>query len=599
MDVDNLRTREGPFVLVCHHMKTWHVAESAPPEAKTTLPNLHPVALGLLWNRGVRTQEAMEQFLNPDWVRDTHDPAIFKNMEAAVARVFRALEEGEFIAVHGDYDADGVCGSTVLLSTLRDLCNSMGFDYENISGYIPHREKEGYGVSIATMELLSEERGVSLVITVDCGISNKPAIDRGLELGMDTIVCDHHAMPETLPVGAILLHPQVPGEDYPNKNLCGTGVAFKLASALIIEARNRGANLPEGYEKWLLDLVAIATVTDVMPLTGENRVLERFGLKVLNKTKRPGLKALIEVAGGKPGELDTYSIGFQIGPRLNAAGRMEHAKLALELLLEEDVVEAATKAQGLHETNIARQKVSEDMYQEAKAMVGELGDRKAIIVWKEGWLAGLVGLVAGKLVNDFSRPVYVVGREGDKFVGSGRTAGGFDVTAALHVASAHLDRFGGHPQACGFSVHGEEKFFEACKVIEAHAMEVLKAEHLIPTLKIDAAVELEEMDFALLGALESFEPFGEKNPRPVFAAMNIDVAYAEPMGAEGKHLRITAKSPRGKIAKFIGWRIGDRAAELKPGTRVDIAFELEVNEWKGRRDLQMKIVDIQIAGIRH
>lgn len=585
-------------------MKTWLIAEPAPTEAKTTLPNLHPVALGLLWNRGVRTPEAMERFLNPDWVRDTHDPAIFKNMPAAVARVFKALEEGEFIAVHGDYDADGVCGSTVLLSTLRDIIRSLplsegesggggSFD-ERISCYIPHREKEGYGVSIATMELLSEERGVSLVITVDCGISNKPAIDRGLELGMDTIVCDHHAMPETLPEGAILLHPQVPGEDYPNKNLCGTGVAFKLASALIIEARKRGANLPEGYEKWLLDLVAIATVTDVMPLTGENRVLERYGLKVLNKTKRPGLKALIEVAGGKPGELDTYSIGFQIGPRLNAAGRMEHAKLALELLLEEDPAEAAMKAQGLQETNVARQKVSEDMYQEAKAMVGELGERRAIIVWKEGWIAGIVGLVAGKLVNDFSRPVYVVGREGDKFVGSGRTAGGFDVTAALHVASAHLDRFGGHPQACGFSVHGEEKFFEACKVIEAHAMDVLKPEHLIPTLKIDAAVELEEMDFELLGALESFEPFGEKNPRPVFAAMNIEVSYAEPMGAEGKHLRITAKSPRGKICKFIGWRIGDRAAEFKPGTRADVAFELEVNEWKGRRDLQFKIIDIRL-----
>jgi single-stranded-DNA-specific exonuclease len=572
-------------------MKRWVVTEPAPEEVKARFPGSHPVALTLLWNRGIRTRAEADVFLSPDWSRDTFGPEQFQNMPAAVARMYRALESGERITVHGDYDADGVCGSTILVSTLRDICRKFGFDEKNISAYIPHREKEGYGMSVATMELLASE-GTKLVVTVDCGISNKPAIDRGLTLGVDTIVCDHHAMPDVLPQDAILLHPQVPGETYPNKHLCGTGVAFKFASGLIIEARKRGATWPEGQEKWLLDLVAVATVTDVMPLKGENRTLESFGLKVLNKTKRIGLRKLIEVAGGKPGELDTFSIGFQIGPRLNAAGRMDHANAALYLLLEEDEAKATELAMKLNETNVERQKASEAMYQEAKKLVGE-PDKKVIIVAKEGWPAGLVGLVAGKLVNDFSRPVYVVGIEGDKYVGSGRTYGGFDVTAALHACEGNLDRFGGHPQACGFSTMGAERFAKVKALLEAHADKVIMPEQLEPVLKVDAAITLEEADWALIEALEKFEPFGEGNLRPVFSAEKLRVAYCDTL-SDGKHLRLTVRSPGGRMAKLIGFRMGGHAAICQPGTVIDAAFELGVNEWKGTREIQLKLVDIRV-----
>ncbi len=570
----------------------WQVAEPAPSDAFASFPDLRPALLQLLWNRGLRTREDIAAYLGPDWDRHAHAPALFLRMPEAVARVFAALEAGEGIVVHGDYDADGVCGSAVLVSTLRDVCRRLNFDESKISSYVPHREKEGYGMSVPTMELLAKERGAKLVITVDCGISNKPAIDRGRELGVDTIVCDHHAMPEELPE-AILIHPQVPGETYPNKHLCGTGVAFKLASALVEEARRRGADLPAGHEKWLLDLVAIATVTDVMPLAGENRVLETYGLKVLNKTRRPGLRKLFDVAGVDLGKVDTGTIGFRIGPRLNAAGRMEHASWALELLLAEDDAEAQRLAEQLQQANVARQEASEQMYREAKDLVGDPGDRKLIVAVGDGWSPGLVGLVASKLVNDFHRPVLVVGHTDGLRVGSGRSVPGFDVTAAVRAGAAHLDKFGGHPQACGFSVHGADRWAAALEAMRAYADEHLKPEQAVPTLAIDAELALEEADWDVLADLDRLQPFGEGNRPPVFASRGLLVSGVDPVGATGAHLRRAVRSPKGKIVKMIGFRFGHLVGALPLGSRVDVAYELGVNEWNGRKEVQFKIVDVR------
>lgn len=571
----------------------WRLVEPVPPEAQDRFSDFHPVVLQLLWQRGLCERADIEMFFDPNWEKHTHAPTLFTQMAPAVARVFLALESGESIVVHGDYDADGVCGSAVLVSTLRDLAKRMDFEPSTISSYLPHREKEGYGMSVETMERITEERGTSLVITVDCGISNKPAIDRGLELGVDTIVCDHHTMPAELPVSAILIHPLVPSETYPFKHLCGTGVAFKLASALILEAQRRGVDLPAGYEKWLLDLVAIATVTDVVPLTGENRVLETFGLLVLNKTKRPGLRKLLEMAGSK-GTPDTTTIGFQIGPRLNAAGRMEHASLALDLLLAETEEEAHTFALALDEVNRARQVASEKMYQEAKAQVGDPGERKLLIVVGDGWSAGLVGLVASKLVNDFRRPVLVVGREGEKHVGSGRSIPGFDVTAAVRAGGAHLDKFGGHPQACGFSGMDRERFARATEAMQSYAEGVLTAEQLIPEIRIDADLPFEDASWELQKSLTKFEPFGEGNRSPIFGAHGLTVVSADPIGESGKHMRLTVRSAKGPTFRLIGFRFGEWISKLRPGQTVDVAYELGVNEWNGRKELQFKLVDIRV-----
>ncbi|MEI6511524.1 MAG: single-stranded-DNA-specific exonuclease RecJ [Candidatus Uhrbacteria bacterium] len=610
--------------------KTWVIADLVPEDARREFADVHPVVLQLLWNRGVRLREQMGVFLSPDWNRDVHSPSLFRNMPEAVARVFKAMENGEVITVHGDYDADGVCGSAVLISTLREICRAFGFDETKTTSFIPDREKDGYGVSPKTVDHLHEHDKTGLIITVDCGISNKPAIDRAKELGIDTIVCDHHAMPAELPTAAILIHPQVPGETYPNKSLCGTGVAFKLACGLIEEARRReadgrtdgapkfpgtlvplgetvatstpngtevpGNSIPVGHEKWLLDLVAIATVTDVMPLTGENRTLETFGLVVLNKTRRPGLRALVDVAGGKFGLLDTFSIGFQIGPRINAAGRMNHASAALSVLLEEDEMKAVVLAGELNDANIARQKASEAMYQEALAQVGEIGDRKLIIAVGNGWPAGLVGLVAGKLVNLYGRPTYVVGKnEEGKYVGSGRSVEGFDVTECLKSAANHLDKFGGHPQACGFSVTGPKKFMEAVVAMNAYAETTLAGRDLAPTLKIDAAVDVGDANWALLDELNKFSPCGEGNPKPVFVADDLTVSQIATMGADGKHLRLTALSKNGKLAKMVAFGFGEWAAKLKVGDAFRAAFEIGMNEWNGNKELQMRIVDLKVA----
>ena len=573
--------------------KRWDIAEPVADAFRQKFPEMHPGVLQLLWNRGLRTQQDVDLFLGPDWSRDVYSPSLFRNMDAAVARVFDALERAEVITVHGDYDADGVCGSAVLILTLRDLCRALKYDETKVTSFIPDREKDGYGMSVATMEHLHAHERTGLVVTVDCGISNKPAIDRGKELGIDTVVCDHHAMPAELPESAILIHPLVPGETYPNKSLCGTGVAFKLACGLIREARRRGAALPDGYEKWLLDLVAIATVTDVMPLIGENRLLETFGLVVLNKTRRPGLRKLIEIAGGTFGALDTYSIGFQIGPRINAAGRMHHASAALNVLLEEDEARAGVLAEELNAANVARQRASDAMYQEALAQVGELGDRKLIVAVSEGWSAGLVGLVAGKLVSAYGCPVYVVGKQGEKFVGSGRTVEGFDVTDCLRAAAEHLDKFGGHPQACGFSVTGEERFAKAVIAMNAYAEHALVGRELIPTVRVDAELDLSAVTWSLYDELERFAPFGEKNPKPVFVSRGLTVSGISTVGADGKHLRLSVTSARGKMAKMIGFGFGAWTQIAKLGDRLDAAFEVSVNEWNGNRELQLRIVDLR------
>ncbi|MEK7614767.1 MAG: single-stranded-DNA-specific exonuclease RecJ, partial [Patescibacteria group bacterium] len=549
---------------------TWIVAD---PVSSQTMEQFthHRLLLQLLWNRGQRTSEEMDVYLAPDWNRDSHGPELFLQMIPAVNRVFEAFEKGQIITVHGDYDADGVCGSALLVTVLRDLCRLGGFDEQTITFYIPHREKEGYGLSIETVDHLATEQKTSLIITVDCGISNKPAIDRAKTLGIDTIVCDHHTMPQELPDQAILIHPLVPGEIFPNKHLCGTGVAFKLGCALYTEARQRGLAVPEGQEKWLLDLVAIATVTDVMPLTGENRVLETFGLTVLNKTRRVGLRKLVEISGGKFGSLDTTSIGFQIGPRLNAAGRMNHATEALNLLIEEDETKAIEFAQKLHQTNQDRQRLSQQIYLEAKKQAQAQLDSKLIVV-VGAWPAGLVGLVSGKLASEFHLPTYTIGKTEELYVGSGRTVGTFDVTRALHAASAHLEKFGGHPQACGFSIRGEEQLEKAIAVLRDFAQTNVDEAELIPKLSIEAEIPLEEIDWKLFEAIESCRPFGQGNPEPLFAARGVSIVSFSTVGSDGKHLKLTVQSPQGKMFPAIAFGLGEEAERLSIGDVVDIAF---------------------------
>ncbi|MBI2551586.1 single-stranded-DNA-specific exonuclease RecJ [Candidatus Uhrbacteria bacterium] len=571
----------------------WNIPEPLPFETLARFEEMHPVLVQLLWNRGLQTREDMRAFLNPDWTAQTHPPSLFARMGDAVAFVFETLERREVITVHGDYDADGVCGSAVLLTTLRDLCRAGGFDETKITSYIPHREKEGYGFSPETVDILRGQFQTKLVITVDCGISNKPAIDKALSMGIRTIVCDHHTMPDELPTDAMLIHPLVPGEAYPNKNLCGTGVAFKLASALLDEGRRRGLPIKEGAEKWLLDLVAIATVTDVMKLQEENRVLEHFGLLVLNKTRRPGLLKMFEIAGIKPGEIDTQTIGFQIGPRLNAAGRMHHAKEALDLLLSEDDLQAARCAAQLDATNKERQVVSDGMYEQAKEIIGNDPQDQVIVVHHETWSPAIVGLVAGKLVRDFSRPVYAIGFAEGRWVGSGRSVKGFHVTEALHSTKELLGRFGGHPEACGFTLTSGDALAPFREAILSYAKDSLTPEMLEPTIDIDAEIRLEDVSWDLQAQIERLKPTGQANPPPKFASKGISIMAMTMVGKEGKHLKLSVQSSDGKVLPMICFNMGHLTTTLSLGDRIDAVYDIGVNEWNGFRQLQLKGEDIK------
>lgn len=569
------------------------VDEAMSEEFRMRLADIPPVAAQLLWTRGIRDVDEARTFLEPKYERDLHDPFLFRHMERACERVWNAMENGERVIVHGDYDADGVTGSTVLLSTFRETARLVGADDTAFGSYIPHREHEGYGLRTETVEKLAAD-GASLIITVDCGISCAPEIARATELGVDTIVVDHHQIPERIPE-CIILHPLVEGETYPFKKLAAVGVAFKFACGFIAYAARKGVALPAGFDKWLLDLVAIATVTDFMPLVGENRALEKYGLVVLNRTKRIGLRKLIEAAGLKYGDMDTVSVGFSIGPRINAASRMDHADAALRTLLAETPEEATVLAEALNQLNRDRQKYTEEIMAAARKQLAEMGDRFAYVLCGDGWSAGIVGLVAGKLVTETGRPVFVCGKDGERIVGSGRSIEGFNVVAAMERAKEFLSRFGGHPQACGLTIFGDKNLEAFRASVEAYAKELLEGRDLRPEIVIDAELRASDVNWDLVDALEKLEPHGEGNARPRFLLRDLLVSSRDAIGKTGTHVRMTLRGDIPKEIRAIGFGMTERTKSCEPGQRVDIVGEIGINEWNGSRSIQVRLVDICLS----
>lgn len=569
------------------HPDTQWIVQPAAPAGYAKLYNFPPVITQLLYNRGLIEPADVEAFLHPDYESQIHDPFLFRDMQLAVDRTLDAVRRGERIFVFGDYDADGVCSSAVLKQTLESLgCH--------IELYIPFRDTEGYGLKPKAVEEI-HARGCDLLITVDCGVSNREEIAWCTAHGMDVIVLDHHLPPPELPEAYALINPSIPNSGYPFAKLCGAGVAFKFVQAIMRgqDDYHMPIKLPVGYDKWLLDLVAIATVGDVMPLVGENRVLVSYGLKVLEKTRRPGLQALLRRV--KQGSLDSQAISWRIVPRLNAAGRMDHASVATQLIEAVTAEEAEKYCDILENNNKLRQQTTEKILKIALASVGERSTAPDIIIAQgEGWSPGLVGLIAGRLKDYYGRPALVVGRDGDRYVGSGRSVVGFDITDALHQCADYLDHFGGHAAACGFTVIGEDNYRQFVDTISAVASVALQAADRRPVLKIDAELTLAEIGWPLLDHLARFEPFGEGNPRPIFAVRQAVIEDIATVGADAKHLRILLGHDEGRhVHKFIGFSFGEMRESLTKGDVVDIAFELGVNEWNGRRELQLSLVDLK------
>ncbi len=558
----------------------WQLKDKAPAEFIEKFPELSPIVAQLLFSRNLQTQEAIDEFLLPDYSQDIHDPFLFKDMEKACQRIYQAIEKAETITVFADYDADGVSSAVILNSVLVDLG-------ARVNVYLPHREKEGYGLNKTAVEELASS-GTKLIITCDCGVSNNEEIDVANTKDMDVIVTDHHAMREVLPSAHAIIHPQAPGETYPFKFLCGGGVAFKLAQGLLKHASNKfELKDKEAKEKWLLDMVAISTVADMVPVMGENRTLLKHGLIVLRKTRRVGLQMMFKVAGIEPKEIDATTIGFAIAPRINTAGRMDHANQAYYLIIEKDETKAGEMAAALNQNNSERQKITESIFREAKALDIDTQD-KLLIFYKTDWPAGLISLAANKLLREYNRPCLVICGQGDKIVGSARSLEGFNITDALKKNTDLLVRFGGHPQAAGFTTT-EKNYDILIKNLKELAVQGLNDELLQSKLEIEKKIDLDQINWELVDWLEKFAPYGQGNPEPYFMSENVFVSQARKVGSDAKHLKLELAQNKKKIGG-IGFGLGN--IDLAVGHNVDIVYNININEWNGNREIQLKIKDI-------
>ncbi|HLC70322.1 MAG TPA: single-stranded-DNA-specific exonuclease RecJ [Patescibacteria group bacterium] len=588
--------------------KTWRVLEAPTPEFLSAHPELPPIIAQLLWTRNIRDQEKIDEFLNPDYSTDLHDPYLFNEMPKAVEIIFTAIKKQKNIVVHGDYDADGVSAATILVSTLRK------FGAKHVSVFIPHREIDGYGLNLNTINLLHEQK-TDLIITCDCGISNREEVVRAKDLGLQVVITDHHAVPEKLPPADAIIHPLVPGEKYPDKGLAGAAVAFKLVQALLKKHQESNEYLLDGqphesYEKWLLDLVAIATVGDMVPLLGESRTLTRYGLTVLNKTRNLGLRKLMQIAGltdefGKPkrGQFTTETISFQLAPRINAAGRMDHANTAYMLLMSEDPKEAETLAIQLNQNNLDRQKLTESLVAQAREQIKSTNQEKNPIIFILGtdWSTGILGLIAGKIKEEFYRPTIVMGLNDGEVTGSGRSIPEFNMIKNMQARPEFFDKYGGHPQACGFSLKSPDILEDFKSALLKKAEEQFDIQKLQPTITIDAEVDLEDVNWKLYDLLKKFEPFGQANEEPRYLAKGLTVASIDPVGQDGKHLRLLVKHNTHTIKKTIAFGFGDKERHpsdwknaLHVGDKIDMVFSVDVNEWNGNRELQLTVIDIKM-----
>ncbi len=575
--------------------KRWIIHEPLADSLINQLSHRNPLLLQLLYCRGLRSSEEIEAFFAGTVFHS--DPRAMQGIAEAVERLLRAIEAGEPIAVYGDFDADGVTSTTLMVQTLRALG-------ANVRPYIPHRVDEGYGLNLGAIERLAEE-GTAVLLTVDCGIRSPVEVAHANALGMDVIVTDHHSIRrdadgcDDLPPALAVINPKRQGDSQIFKELAGVGVAFKLAQALLSEFERADGQITEGD---LLDLVAVGTVADVMPLPlrGENRRLVREGLAQLAHPRRPGLQAMMDEAHLSPERVCAMDIGFIIGPRINAAGRLESAMLAYDLLSAPDVLTARELATALGSLNRKRQALTLDLVARAKEKIAAEGSvRDLYLVSDPEFPSGIVGLVAGRLAEELYRPVLLVeedmGGSGESR-GSARSIPEFDVTAALDECRDLLVRHGGHSMAAGFTVTNENLPLLRARLEEIAARE-LGDRDLAPTVWIDAEVELSDLDWAMLALLAELEPHGQENPQPVFVSRGLEVRDARTVGKSAQHLKLVladpgAAGPKARIVwDAIGFNLGSWYSRLPQ--RIDLAYTFESNEYNGDRRLQLNIKDLR------
>ncbi len=566
--------------------KHWELAPTAPPVLFDRFRDLHPLVVQVLYNRGLTDLAEVTAFLAGEVISD--NPFQLRGVEQAVTLIRRRIQEGASIAVYGDYDVDGVTATAILVQTLTALG-------AQVTPYIPDRLEEGYGLNVEALTQLAQQ-GTRLLITVDCGIRSLEEVAHARAQGMSVIVTDHHHVGAALPQAEAVINPRQPGCPYPSKDLAGAGVAFKLAQALL--RANHKVPLPttaaELSEEALLDLVALGTIADMVPLLGENHVLTRRGMARLNRGQRPGLAALIDVSGLEPGQITATTVSFQLSPRLNAAGRISDAVTALQLLLAPDLGAALPLAQELDRLNRERQDLTQVVHEHAQALIAAQEEEPLLLFAASSeFPVGILGLAAGRLLDRFYRPVVVV-EQGEVFSkGSARSIPEFHITEALDSVAPLLERYGGHAAAAGFTIR-TERLPQLRARLQTLAEAQLRELNLRPQLFADAELPLEQLSWDVLAALEMLAPFGYGNPRPVLVSRRVRVLHARTVGAEGRHLKLFLGDQGGHSWDAIAFRQGDWMGRLPQ--YIDVAYVLERNEWNGNVRLQLNVKDIHASG---
>lgn len=551
-------------------------------QEKMLLGNYPEIVKDIMFHRGIRTEIEADACIAPRYETGRHDPFLLPDMDSAVDRFLNALTEKEVVAIFSDYDADGIPGAVMF----QDFFSRIGYTRFHI--YIPHRHTEGYGLNREAIDVL-HEKGVTLLLTVDCGIRDHAHIAYANEKGIDVIVTDHHEPDETLPHAHAVVNPKRTDSRYPFSGLCGTGVGFKFLEAVL--SRDR-LGLPEGHEKWFLDMVGLATLSDMVPLVDENRIFAWYGLQVLRKTPRPGLQMLYKTLRLSTRILSEDDIGFMITPRINAASRMSHPDDAFQLLSTSDETVAREHAQHIEALNNERKGLVASLVKEARKRLRARDMKEVIVIGDPSWRPAVLGLVAGNLAEEFSRPAFVWGREGGEIIkGSCRTAGGVSVVSLMEVARDLFIDFGGHSAAGGFSMQ-TEKVFDAEDVL-TRALSVLP-KSVDEILSVDRELSLDEVTRETSTEISRLAPFGIGYEKPLFIFQNVKPVGIKNFGKEKNHLELSFETSRGRTVRAIGFFMTTQSLSVEPrvGEPLNLLAHLEESFWNGRSEVRLKIVDV-------
>ncbi len=573
----------------------WHIKEKwQQRDSMASALGIAPFIAQLLFNRGVDNVDSGREFLSPK-LNALHEPELMAGTKTAVARIREALENDEKVVIYGDYDVDGTTGTAILWHCLKLAGKEVDF-------YVPHRIDEGYGLHSDAVKQLSED-GYSLMITVDCAITAVEPVKLAKSLGMDVIITDHHTPPAELPPATAIVHPNLPGESYPNPDLCGSGVAYKLAWAIAKQFSGGQKVLPR-FREFLLaatSLAALGTIGDVVPLVGENRALTTWGINGLLNSQNPGIRALMEKAGLDK-NLTSRDVAFLLAPRLNAAGRLGHARLAIELFTTESETKAQQIANYLDQQNKDRQKIEKKIVEDACTKINAAGwnknEWKVLVIDEENWHSGVVGIVAGRILDKYHKPTIVLtANEKGYYHGSARSIDGFNIYNALDACKEHLIEFGGHAKAAGMKV-APEKIHDFRLALNQYASEHLNEEDIKKIINIDTETKLHELTYNAINNLSRLEPIGEGNPRVILAARGLQlVGPPRKMGKAGEHLSMLVKDPtRDNLTmRAVAFKMADLEKTLIDAQTIDIAFSPKLNHFNGNTTVEMMVEDIKTS----